>query len=265
MSNPKHMYHLVETSPWPLVGSVSVLLLTFGGVLYMHGYGSGIVALLGFVSVLTTMYFWWKDVIRESTYQGYHTIKVQNGLRIGVILFILTEVMFFAAFFWAFFHSSLAPTHEIGSIWPPKGIEIIEAFKLPLVNTALLLTSGVSVTWAHHEIVNGTKNNAKDGILLTIILAFIFTALQIIEYSHSSFKISDSVYGSAFFLATGFHGLHVLIGSIFLAVCWYRLHKNQFSKGHHFGFEAAVWYWHFVDVVWLFLFVSIYWWGGIGA
>jgi len=207
------------------------------------------------------MAVWFRDVIREGTYLGYHTVAVQHGLRYGMLLFILSEVCFFAGFFWAFYHSSLAATVEIGGVWPPPGIEVLNPWDVPLLNTLILLLSGATVTWAHHSILQGNKANAVLGLTLTVGLGLIFTALQAYEYIESSFTISDGVYGSTFFMATGFHGLHVIIGSTFLLVCLLRQIKNHYTTTHHFGFEAASWYWHFVDVVWLFLFVSIYWWG----
>jgi cytochrome c oxidase subunit 3 len=208
------------------------------------------------------MFVWWRDVVREATFEGHHTSFVQLGLRYGMILFIVSEVMFFVAFFWAFFHSSLAPTVEIGAVWPPKGIEVLNPWEIPFLNTVILLSSGASVTWAHHAIIIGDRKQAMYGLILTVLLAIFFTAFQVMEYYDAPFTISDSVYGSTFFLATGFHGFHVFVGTVFLTVCLFRLMNFHFTKNHHFGFEAAAWYWHFVDVVWLFLFVSIYWWGG---
>lgn len=258
----RHPYHLVDPSPWPLIGSISALLLTTGGVMYMHSYvGGGYLLSFGILMVIYTMFVWWRDVIREATFEGHHTSVVQVGLRYGVALFITSEVMFFFAFFWAFFSASLAPTVELGAIWPPKGIDILNPWEVPLLNTAILLLSGVTVTWAHHSIVSGKRNDAIYSLVLTVVLAAIFTALQGMEYAESTFKISDGIYGSTFFMATGFHGFHVIIGTLFLGVCLIRLIKYHFTRQHHFGFEAAAWYWHFVDVVWLFLFVSIYWWG----
>lgn len=207
------------------------------------------------------MIVWWRDVIREATYQGHHTLVVQKGLKIGMLWFIISEVCFFISFFWAFFHSALSPAVELGVVWPPVGIQALNPFEVPLLNTAILLSSGATVTWSHHALIAGNRKQAISGLLLTIILGVLFTALQALEYYEASFTIADSVYGSTFFVATGFHGLHVLIGTTFLTVCFVRMLKHHFTKWHHNGFEASIWYWHFVDYVWIFLFISIYWWG----
>jgi len=261
-NNQRHGFHLVDPSPWPLIAAFSALMLTFGGVLYMHGYVGGVFLWrYGFFMCLLIMYVWWRDIIREGTIEGQHTRIVQDGLRMGMILFIVSEVMFFFAFFWAFFHSSFNPSTAIGGVWPPAFMTILDPWKVPLLNTVILLSSGATVTWAHHAIVWGSKSNASIALVYTLILAIVFTALQVFEYVTSPFSISDSVFGSTFFLATGFHGLHVFIGTCFIGVCLARLYLNHFTREHHFGFEAAAWYWHFVDVVWLFLFLTIYWWG----
>jgi len=261
-NNQRHPFHLVDPSPWPLTASMGAFGLTFGGVMYMHAYTGGwFLMTVGLLTVLFSMYVWWRDIIREATFEGQHTLAVQKGLKMGFALFIASEIMFFFAFFWAFFHASINPSPAIGGVWPPNGLITINPWGVPLLNTAILLTSGATVTWAHHAIVAGKKRSAMIGLGCTIVLALIFTALQAFEYIYAPFNMSDGVYGSIFFMATGFHGFHVIIGTTFLFVCLVRLHLNHFTREHHFGFEAAVWYWHFVDVVWLFLFVSIYWWG----
>lgn len=257
-----HPYHLVDPSPWPLMGSIGALVTTMGAVMYMHSYiGGEIIFPLGLFIILLTMYVWWRDIIREATYQGLHTQAVQKGLRYGMILFIISEVFFFLAFFWAFFHSSLAPSVELGAVWPPKGIEALNPWEVPLLNTVILLSSGASITWAHHSIVAGDRKGSIYALIITIVLAITFTILQGYEYYEAPFTIADGIYGSTFFMATGFHGFHVIVGTIFISVCLVRLIQYHFTRHHHFGFEAAAWYWHFVDVVWLFLFISIYWWG----
>jgi cytochrome c oxidase subunit 3 len=264
MSGQKHLYHLVDPSPWPIVTSISASSTLAGAVMYMHSIQNGFfVLVLGLIVSLFSVGLWWRDVIREATYEGHHTSVVQKGLRFGMILFIVSEIMFFVAFFWAFFHSSLSPTIEIGSIWPPAGIIPFNPWQVPFLNTIILLSSGATITWAHHAILAGRRDQALLGLECTIGLAIAFTSLQVYEYMEASFSIADGIYGSTFFMATGFHGFHVIIGTIFITVCTIRLYYYQFTREHHFGFEAAAWYWHFVDVVWLFLFVSIYWWGAI--
>lgn len=258
----RHNYHLVDPSPWPIVTSINLLTLALGGVLFFHNFNRGVfVIFLGLIGVLFSAGLWWRDVVREGTYEGRHTLIVQKGLRYGMLLFILSEVMFFFAFFWAFFHSALAPTIELGSMWPPVGLIVFSPWEIPLLNTVILVLSGATITWAHHSIVIGNHNQALLSMYITIMLALFFTNLQLCEYIEAHFNISDGVYGSTFFLATGFHGFHVLIGTLFITVCLFRHIYFHFSRIHHFGFEAAAWYWHFVDVVWLFLFVTIYWWG----
>jgi cytochrome c oxidase subunit 3 len=255
-------FHLVAPSSWPFTGAFSALTLTCGAVLYMHGYFyGGTILTLGFFLVLLTMFGWWKAVIWEAVVVGHHTKEVQRGLRQGMILFIVSEVMFFFSFFWAFFHSGLNPTVEINQ-WPPEGLDVIDPFFIPLLNTIVLLTSGATVTWAHHAVFTGCLKSTFNGLYETVLLGCFFIFVQGFEYVDAPFTISDSVFGSVFFLTTGFHGFHVVIGTLFLIVCLKRLHNREFSREHHVGFECAVWYWHFVDVVWLFLFVVVYWWSG---
>nr|QNP10063.1 cytochrome c oxidase subunit 3 [Ochthebius peisonis] len=259
-THKNHPFHLVDVSPWPLVGALSAMITMIGLIKWFHFYNNNLFLIGTFITMLV-MYQWWRDVSREGTFQGLHTFNVTMGLRWGMILFITSEVFFFLSFFWGFFHSSLAPSIELGMMWPPKGILTFNPIQIPLLNTLILLTSGLTVTWAHHSLMENNFNQAKQGLLLTVILGIYFTILQAYEYMEASFTISDAVYGSSFFMATGFHGLHVIIGTTFLAVCYFRHVNNHFSSIHHFGFEAAAWYWHFVDVVWLFLYISIYWWG----
>ena len=256
----QHPYHLVDQRPWPLTGAIRALMMTSGLILWFH-IGKSFIFLTGLILLILTIIKWWRDIIRESTFLGLHTLPVRKGLRYGMILFITSEICFFFAFFWAFFHSSLAPTIELGISWPPSGINPIKPFLIPLLNTAVLLSSGITVTWTHHRILSNNRKEAIQRLLLTILLGAYFTSLQAWEYLDSSFTIADRIYGATFFVATGFHGFHVLIGTTFLAICFFRLFFSHFSKHHHFGFEAAAWYWHFVDVVWLFLYICIYWWG----
>nr|YP_009233494.1 cytochrome c oxidase subunit III [Hyla ussuriensis]AMB49049.1 cytochrome c oxidase subunit III [Hyla ussuriensis] len=260
MAHQAHAFHMVDPSPWPLTGATAAFMLTTGLAMWFH-YNTALILTSGLVLMLLTMYQWWRDVVREGTFQGHHTIPVQKGLRYGMILFITSEVFFFIGFFWAFYNASLAPSYEIGECWPPTGISPLNPFEVPLLNTAVLLASGVSVTWAHHSIMQGNRKETIQSLTLTIALGLYFTALQAMEYYEAPFTIADGIYGSTFFVATGFHGLHVIIGSLFLLTCLLRQINYHFTTQHHFGFEAAAWYWHFVDVVWLFLYVSIYWWG----
>nr|AJO61895.1 cytochrome c oxidase subunit III [Whitmania acranulata] len=253
-------FHLVELSPWPLVTSISVFMLTLGMTNWFH-YEIYYCIILGLLMLPLVMYMWWRDVVRESTYQGNHTRMVTKGLQLGMMLFITSEVCFFFGFFWAFFHSSLTPTPELGCIWPPMGLITLNAFGVPLLNTVVLLSSGVTVTWAHHSLKYGSRKDLLYALSFTIMLGLYFTSLQLGEYFNSPFSIADSVYGSVFFVATGFHGIHVIIGSIFLFISLVRSNLYHYSKFHHFGFEASAWYWHFVDVVWIFLYLCIYWWG----
>ena len=257
-----HPFHLVSPSPWPIFTCTNLLNLTTSGVLSMHRffYG-GYLFPFALVSVIVSMFMWFRDVISEGTYIGNHTLAVQKGLNMGVALFIVSEVLFFLAIFWAYFHSALSPTVELGSQWPPIGIEAIDAFELPLLNTVILLASGVTITYSHHSLIQGNRNSHLYGAMLTILLALVFTALQGIEYTVSSFTLSDGTFGSCFYFGTGFHGLHVIVGTIFLAVAFWRLLAYHLTENHHLGFESGILYWHFVDVVWLFLFLSVYYWG----
>nr|WIG49083.1 cytochrome c oxidase subunit III [Runcina aurata] len=256
----KSPFHLVEYSPWPLLSSLAILAMPMGFISFIRQNN---VLLLLFSAILIAFisYMWWRDITREATFQGHHNSYVIKGLKIGVLLFIISEICFFFAFFWSYFHSSLAPNIEIGTMWPPIGIKTLSTFQVPLLNTSILLLSGVTVTWAHHAIEEKKQDSALKALFLTLLLGFYFVYLQYTEYMETTFTISDSVYGSTFFMATGFHGLHVLVGATFLTVTFLRLLNVHFDSNHHIGFLAAAWYWHFVDVVWLFLYASIYWWG----
>jgi cytochrome c oxidase subunit 3 len=276
----KHDFHLVKPSPWPLIGSIAAVVLATGLVIYMKGlFGlpkhTWWVGAIGMAGVIYTMIGWWSDVVKEAN-EGDHTPVVSIGLRYGMILFIASEVMFFVAWFWIFFemalfhhHRTLSSIDEVRAawaVWPPMGVQVLSPFHLPLVNTLTLLLSGTTVTWAHHALQIGDRRSAKIGLLLTILLGLLFTSIQAYEYRHilmeglffSPASPNSGLYGSAFFMATGFHGFHVIVGTIFLAVCLGRLMAGGFSPKQHFGFEAAAWYWHFVDVVWLFLFSFVY-------
>ncbi len=297
-----HDYHILPPDAVPIVSAFSALLMAAGAVMWMHGghvgkpNGGGWLFMAGVVAVLACMYTWWSKVIGEA-HKGDHTPVVQLHLRYGMILFIASEVMFFVGWFWAFFDFSLFPTAmsfvdgqveraaegaaAVAAQWPPKGLEVIDPFAFPLLNTLILLTSGTTVTWAHHALIHNQRGGEKrgvwgllgvgdrDGVLkglwLTVALGALFTSIQAYEYIHAPFPFKGINYGASFFMATGFHGFHVLIGTIFLLVCLVRAYRGDFTPRQHFGFEAAAWYWHFVDVVWLFLFVTIYVWGGWGA
>jgi cytochrome c oxidase subunit 3 len=266
-----HDYHLVNPSPWPIVGSISTFVLAIGGLMWMK-HVTPWVFFIGLAGVLYTMYAWWSDVIKES-HEGDHTPVVQMHMRYGMLLFIASEVMFFVAWFWAYFDSffrhddaeQFGRVAATGGTWPPMGVELFDPFHLPLFNTLLLLTSGTTVTWAHHALLHGDRKGLKWGLILTIVLGAIFSCVQAIEYTQAGFAFSGNMYGATFFMATGFHGFHVFVGTIFLLICLIRAMRNDLTVKHHLGFEFAAWYWHFVDVVWLFLFASIYIWGSWGV
>nr|WFD61200.1 cytochrome c oxidase subunit III [Carrikerella sp.] len=255
-----HPFHLVTPSPWPIIGATSIMISMLGYISYSYEFHNTLM-FMGMIMLMLASIQWWRDVTRESTFQGSHTNIVTTGLRWGMILFIISEILFFFSFFWTFYHSSLSPSIEIGSVWPPIGISTFNALQVPLLNTTVLLTSGITITWSHHSLIENNLTQTMQSLILTIILGIYFTLIQLYEYMEAPFTISDSVFGSCFFVATGFHGIHVVIGTSFLITCTMRISSLHLSSTHHFGFEAAAWYWHFVDVVWLFLYISIYWWG----
>jgi heme/copper-type cytochrome/quinol oxidase subunit 3 len=259
----KHPFHIVDVSPWPLLTSFSAFSLLLGLTLYVHQYLFGFrLFIVGLLTTIVVTALWWRDIVREGTYEGAHTTQVQYGLRFGMILFIVSEIMLFFAFFWAYFHSSLNPVAEIGGVWPPKGIEVINPWLIPLLNTAILLTSGASLTWSHAALLGGFRLEAITGLLCTLVLATLFTAFQAYEYLNAPFTISDGIYGTTFYMLTGLHGFHVIVGTLFLAVALYRQVIHHYTNENHIGYESAAWYWHFVDVVWIFLFLAVYSWGG---
>lgn len=255
-----HPFHLVDKRPWPFTGSIGLITILIGIVIWFKlKYIISII--LGIIIILLTIIQWWRDITREATFLGIHTNKVVISIKVGIIIFIVSEVLFFLRFFWAFFHRRLSPQIEIGIQWPPIGIIRFNPINIPILNTIILLRSGITITWAHNALIIKNYTKVNQAIILTVILGLYFSILQLYEYIEAPFCISDSVYGSTFFLATGFHGLHVIIGTIFIIVSGIRSIKLHFSKNHHVGFEASAWYWHFVDVVWLFLYARIYWWG----
>jgi heme/copper-type cytochrome/quinol oxidase subunit 3 len=259
----KHPFHLVENSPWPFGIALSVFFMVMSEVSYMHGYqGFGICFVQSLFIVFFLVLIWCRDIIREATFEGKHTLEVQRIVKFAVLLFFASEVMFFSAVFAAFFNCSIIPSVTIGGIWPPKGVEPFSPWGLAFLNTLILLASGASVTWAHHALKAGLKNEVIAGLSVGIVLGCLFSVLQTYEYLFSPFTISDGIYGATFYLATGFHGLHVCAGVLLLNAVLAHTIEGHYTAKHHVGFEAALWYWHLVDVVWLFLFVSIYWWGG---
>jgi len=279
-----HDYHIIDPSPWPLFGSIGALVMAIGAIGWMQaGQGNEFALLgiplsnpwtffIGLLIVLYTMFGWWGDTIKEA-HQGHHTKVVSIHLRYGMIMFIASEVMFFVAWFWAVFDASLfydeanqvSRLAYTGGTWPPAGMEVLDPLHLPLYNTVILLLSGTTVTWAHHALLHNDRSGLKWGLALTIVLGLLFSGVQVYEYAHAPYSFSGSLYGATFFMATGFHGFHVFVGTIFLLVCFFRALAGDFTPKQHFGFEAAAWYWHFVDVVWLFLFFVIYVWGSWGA
>jgi cytochrome c oxidase subunit 3 len=285
-AKPQHDYHIIDPSPWPFLASVGAFVMALGGVAWMQFMKGGTLPLfgldlinarwfifaIGVAIILYVMFSWWSDTIKEGQ-EGHHTPVVALHLRYGMIMFIASEVMFFVAWFWAFFDASLFPNEAAqyareaytGGVWPPKSIEVLDPFHLPLYNTIILLLSGTTITWAHHALIHNDRKGLVWGLVLTVALGVLFSFVQIYEYMHAPFAFADSIYGATFYMATGFHGFHVFVGTIFLLVCLLRAMAGQFTPKHHFGFEAAAWYWHFVDVVWLFLFAAVYVWGSAGA
>ena len=262
-SAQKHPYHLVDPSPWPLMASIAAFLTAFGLVVFMHSDERTLadmwLMLIGLGGILFVMFMWWGNVLSES--KIHHNPIVSLGMRYGMVLFIASEVMFFVAFFWAFFHNAFVIFSPAVTEWPPTGIETLNPWDIPLYNTLILLTSGCTLTWAHHALIENKRKQVIQGLTLTVLLGFAFLVIQVYEYGHATFGFTDGIYSSTFYMATGFHGFHVFVGAIFLTVCLVRALKGEMKPQKHFGLEAAAWYWHFVDVVWLFLFGAVYIWG----
>uniref|UniRef100_A0AAU6QCQ5 Cytochrome c oxidase subunit 3 n=1 Tax=Synergus sp. 1 DYB-20230501 TaxID=3136278 RepID=A0AAU6QCQ5_9HYME len=254
-----HPFHLVTLSPWPLLTSLSIFISMIGSI-NMFNYSNFLTMSMGMLGIFMCSYQWWRDVTRESTFQGLHTMYIYKLLKLGMFLFIISELLFFISFFWSYFHSSLSPNIEIGSKWPPLNIQQFNPYEIPLLNTIILLSSGVTITYSHYNILINKKNKSLFSLMLTLILGLLFTMIQLYEYNKSTFCLSDSIYGSLFFMTTGFHGLHVIIGSMFLLIMLIRMSLNHLSNYHHFGFEGASWYWHFVDIIWIIVYSMIYWW-----
>nr|YP_009104523.1 cytochrome c oxidase subunit III [Liposcelis entomophila]AHA47077.1 cytochrome c oxidase subunit III [Liposcelis entomophila] len=255
-------FHLVDISPWPIITSFMLLNLVLS--LYCMLHKSINILTIHFLVILTSFIFifflWTRDIVREASYLGFHSLKVKFSIKIGMVLFILSEVMFFLSFFWSFFNFSLNPAVELGNLWPPLGIEVINPYHIPLLNTLVLVSSGVSITFSHHNLLNNNMNNSMNWALITIILGIYFSFLQGFEYLYCSYSIMDSTFGSIFYMATGFHGLHVMVGTLFIYTETIRFTKFNYSAIQNLGFEVSCWYWHFVDVVWLFLYIFLYWW-----
>lgn len=251
-----HKFHIVTLRPWPLFISILILCLVLN-ILVFFKTSKFIFFLFLFILGFIFSFNWWRDVNREREI-GFHNFEVRDGFKWGIILFIFSEVLFFRAWFWAFFHNRLNPGNDLGSSWPPFNIFSIEPFQVPLLNTSILLIRGVTVTWAHHNLFSRKDRNFS--LISTILLGIIFTSFQGIEYIESSFSLRENCYGSSFFVTTGFHGIHVIIGTIFLTFCLKLNLLKNINKWQHTRFEFAIWYWHFVDVVWLFLFFFLYWW-----
>nr|YP_010154769.1 cytochrome c oxidase subunit III [Amegilla calceifera]QQX28004.1 cytochrome c oxidase subunit 3 [Amegilla calceifera] len=252
-------FHMVTPSPWPFFMSLSAMNMMISMVYWFY-FSSSVFMFMNMLVNMLILYQWWRDVVRESMFQGCHTLSVVNFLKFSMLLFIISELFFFISFFWTYFHNCVSPGIEIGGIWPPKMVDQFNPYDIPLLNSIILISSGVTVSWSHYCLLNNNYSGTKDGLMITILLGVYFTIIQYIEYYESSFTINDSIFGSIFFMSTGFHGFHVLLGSLMLLSSLVRLSFNHFSSIHHFNFESSLWYWHFVDVVWLFLYIFVYWW-----
>jgi len=256
------MFHVLEPSLWPFFSAFGLFFFVTGIAFSMHYVVTGYyILIIGLLILILTSVFWFLDISREAVVNGYHTKIVRQGLTLGFLFFITSEIMLFFGFFWAFFHSALSPSIEVGTIWPPVGLRVIPVFEFPLFNTFVLIISGFSVTWVHRAISLGSFKDSIDGFMITILLGLFFIFLQGLEYYESTFNLQDGVYPSAFFMLTGLHGCHVIVGVCFLFVCFISLLSNHYLTNHYLRLVFAIWYWHFVDIVWIILFLSVYCWG----
>nr|AZL93184.1 cytochrome c oxidase subunit 3 [Diapriidae sp. ZJUH_2016010] len=253
-----HPYHIVSNSPWPIIFSINLMNFIISNLLMMNMKNNKFLLIMMMLLIIIMMN-WWKNLMLESLMQGFRTIKCKIMMKFSMILFILSEIMFFMSMFWCYMHMYLSPSIEIGSIWPPKNIEMFNPFLIPLINSIILITSGMTLTYSHYLMINNKFIKSIIYMYMTIILGMMFTTIQIYEYKMSFFNISDSIYGSIFFMLTGFHGLHVIIGTIFLITSLKNMY-NKFSKMNNLSFELSSWYWHFVDFIWLMVYTLVYWW-----
>jgi len=258
----RHLFHILEPNYYPIQLSIGIFFFVSGLAFSMHNIDNGIILFyLGIILIILISIFWFLEIFMEATTLGFHTKIVKSGLKKGFILFIASEIMLFFGFFWAFFHSALNPSIELGAIWPPAGLDLIPVKFFPLFNTLILIISGFSVTWVHRGVAIGSFKESIDGFLITILLGFLFILLQGLEYYEATFNLEDGVYPSIFFMLTGLHGCHVIVGVIFLIVCFISLLFNHYLTSHYLRLVFAIWYWHFVDIVWIILFLTLYCWG----
>lgn len=252
-------YFILNLRPWPIFISINTFNFIISNIIIFN-YKFNLILLINLTLIISIFFLWWRDIIRERTFQGNHNFNIINLIKLRIILFIISELFLFISFFWNFLHNSLAPSIELGLNWPPKNIIFFNPILIPILNTIILLTSSFTVTLTHLYLLNNNKKKSILFINLTIILSIYFLFLQIIEYKQATFTFSDSIFGSSFYIATGFHGIHVLIGTIFLLTNLIRIINIQISFIHHIRFELAAWYWHFIDIIWLILYITFYWW-----
>nr|QBP33721.1 cytochrome c oxidase subunit 3 [Bombus asiaticus] len=250
-------FHMVTNSPWPIIVAINSMNLMLSIILWIY-LNNMLIMIINLLMLLTSTLMWFRDIIRESTFQGMHSMFIMSMMKFSMIMFIISELFFFISFFWTFFHNSISPSIEINSMWPPKMIKFFNPFEIPLLNSIILIMSGFTVTLSHYNLLNNKFNSSISTLIITIMLGFYFNIMQIFEYYNSFFCINDSIFGSIFFLSTGFHGTHVLIGTFMLSYSLIRMKNYHFSSIHHINFEFSIWYWHFVDIIWLFIYMFYY-------